>query len=188
MKTFNSVKTCVAATALFGTVLLTACQPQSESSSQAPAGTQPAALTAAQASSICSTLAVARNTPDFNTLALVVSENVVSRDPFSPTPMTSLEQMKQFILGQQASFPDFTVRYDQISVSGDQIFAQWTASGTQSGTFFDLAPTGKRVTLSGLAVMKVVDGKVTEQTNYFDLLSVARQLGATLTLPAAQGS
>ena len=184
----NPLQSCVAAAAVLGTVLLAACQPQTETQSQAPAGSMPALLTQAQATSICSTLAVARNTPDFNTMALVVAENVLSSDPFSPTPMTSLEQLKQFILGQQSSFPDFTVRYDQVSVSGDQIFAQWTASGTQSGTFFGLAPTGKRVTLSGLAVMKVADGKVTEQTNYFDLLTVARQLGATLTLPAAQES
>ncbi len=180
MKTLNSLKFHAVAATLLGAVLFSACQPQTDTQTQAPAASTPAALTQAQAVSICSTLAVARNTPDFNSMALVLAENVVSNDPFSPTPMTSLEQLKQFILGQQASFPDFTVRYDDIAVSGDRIFAQWTASGTHNGSFFDLAPTGKRVTLSGIAVMTVADGKVTMQTNYFDLLTVARQLGARL--------
>lgn len=177
MKTLRSLKLIGITAAVLATVLVTACQPKTESSST---GTAPAALTMTQASTICSTLAVARNTPDFNALALVFDSNVVSRDPFSPTPVTSLEQYKQFTLGLQAAFPDFTVRYDDIAVSGDRIFAQWTASGSQAGTFYTLPPTGKRVTVTGMSVMKVKDGKVIEHQNFLDLLTIANQLGARL--------
>ena len=180
MKTLNSLKFLGFTAAVLGTVLVTACQPKTESPSSTSADTAPPALTMAQASTICSTLAVARNTPDFNALALVFDSNVVSKDPFSPTPVTSLEQYKQFTLGLQAAFPDFTVRYDDIAVSGDRIFAQWTASGTQGGTFYTLPPTGKRVTVSGMSVMKVREGKVVEHQNFLDLLTIANQLGAHL--------
>jgi len=159
---------------------LAACQTQSQPSA-VPAG----GVTQAQAQAICSTLAVARNTPDYNILGTVLSDNVQTQDPFSPTPMASLEQLKQFFLGTQSAFPDFSMRYDDVWVSGNRIIAHWTATGTHQGFWFDIEATGKNVTISGLSVMKVESGKVTEQANYFDLLGVARQLGARLTIPAA---
>lgn len=179
---FRRVGSCFVATAALGVLALAACQPQVES--QAPS----AALTQAQAESICSTLAVARNTPDFTSLANALSGNVVSHDPFSSVPMTSLESYKQFILGTQAAFPDFSMRYNDIRVAGDRIYAHWTAAGTHNGTWYDLPPTGKNVTIAGIAVFKVEAGKVTEQASFFDLLSVARQLGAGLAMPVAQGT
>jgi steroid delta-isomerase-like uncharacterized protein len=163
---------------MLGAFALAACQPQAQVPSATPAG----GVSQAEAATICSTLAVARNTPDFNSLDAVLSPTVTSRDPFSATPMTSLEQLKQFYLGTQAAFPDFSMRYDDIWVSGDRVMAHWTATGTNRGAFFDLEPTGKNVTISGVSVMKVEAGKVTEQANYFDLLSVARQLGAHLAV------
>lgn len=158
---------------------LAACQTQSEPSAVPVGG-----VTQAQAQAICSTLAVARNTPDFNILGNVLSNDVQTDDPFSTTPMTSLEQLKQFYLGTQSAFPDFSMRYDDVWVSGNRIIAHWTATGTHQGFWFDIDATGKNVTIAGLSVMKVESGKVTEQANYFDLLGVARQLGARLTLAA----
>jgi steroid delta-isomerase-like uncharacterized protein len=163
-----------------GALVLAACQPQIQ-----PAAVTASGVTMAEAQSICSTLAVARNTPDFNILDAVLSPSVVTSDPFSNSPMTSLDQLKQFFLGTQSSFPDFSMRYDDIWVSGDRVIAHWTATGTQNGMFFDIEATGKNVTISGISVMKVESGKVTEQSSYFDLLSIARQLGARLTLAEA---
>jgi predicted ester cyclase len=156
--------------------VLAACQPQNQ-----PAAVAAGEVTQAQAQAICSTLAVARNTPDFNMLDQVFDANVTTSDPFSALPMMSLEQLKQFYLGTQSAFPDYSMRFDAIWVAGDHLVAHWTAAGTNKGTFFDIEPTGKNVTISGVLVAKVSGGKITEQANYFDLLSVARQLGAHLS-------
>ena len=167
----------LAAGAALCALALAACQTQSQ-----PSAVQAGGVTQVQAQAICSTLAVARNTPDFNMLGNVLSDDVQTQDPFSSTPMTSLEQLKQFFLGTQSAFPDFSMRYDDVWVSGNRIIAHWTATGTHQGLWFDIEATGNNVTISGLSVMKVESGKVTEQASYFDLLSVARQLGARLTL------
>lgn len=179
------IASCILATVILGALFLAACKPAAEPA--APAATS-AGLTQVQAEAICSTLAVARNMPDFNSLANALAENVVSNDPFSTVPMKSLEEYKQFILGTHAAFPDFSIRYNDIRVSGDRIYAHWTAAGTHKGTWYDLSPTGKNVTISGIAVLTVDGGKVTEQSNFFDLLAVARQLGATLAMPGAAGT
>ena len=180
MKTARTLGSYLVPAALLGALVLAACQPQ------APSQTTASGVSQAEASAICSTLAVARNTPDFNKLDAVMAPGLLSFDPFSTTPMTSLDQLKQFYLGTQAAFPDFSMRFDDIWVSGDRVFARWTATATHQGLWFELPATGKNVTISGLTVMKVEAGKVTEQVNYFDLLGIARQLGARLTTASEQ--
>jgi steroid delta-isomerase-like uncharacterized protein len=140
-------------------------------------------VTMARAQAICSTLAVARNTPDYNLLDQIMTTDVATTDPFGSAPMTSLDQLKQFYLGTQSGFPDFSIRHDKIWLDGDDIIAHWTVSATHQGQWYGMDGTGKNVTISGISVMTVTDGKVTEQSSYFDLLSVAKQIGARLQLP-----
>jgi steroid delta-isomerase-like uncharacterized protein len=150
---------------------------------------QPAAVsgvTMAEAQAICSTLAVARNTPDFNLLDQVLTADVVTEDPFGNAPMTSLDQLKQFYLGTQSGFPAFSMSHDKIWLDGDDIIMHWTVSATHGGQWYGIAGTGKNVTISGISVLTVTNGKVSKQSSYFDLLSVANQIGARLHLPEGE--
>lgn len=172
------MKSILAISVLAALALVSACQMQ-----------QPVAesgVTMAEAQAICSTLAVARNTPDFNILDQVMTTDVVSEDPFGTAPMTSLDQLKQFYLGTQSGFPDFSMRHDKIWLDGDDIIAHWTVSATHGGQWYGMAGTGKNVTISGISVMTVRDGKVAKQSSYFDLLSVAKQIGARVQLPESE--
>jgi len=51
-------------------------------------------------------------------------------------------------------------------------------AGTQTGPFFGMPPTGKRVTVSANILMRVADGKVHELVGVFDEAGLLRQLGA----------
>ena len=61
---------------------------------------------------------------------------------------------------------------------GDLVAARWTASGTHSGDWGDVAPTGKHVTFSGVNIFRFGDnGKVIEIWNHRDDLGLREQLG-----------
>ena len=169
-------KSILAILVLVALALVSACQMQQQPVAES-------GVTMARAQAICSTLAVARNTPDFNLLDQIMATDVVTTDPFGSVPMTSLDQLKQFYLGTQSGFPDYSMRHDKIWLDGDDIIAHWTASATHKGTWFDMPATGNNVTISGISVMTVKDGKVTEHASYFDLLAVAKQIGLRLHLP-----
>jgi predicted ester cyclase len=66
---------------------------------------------------------------------------------------------------------------DQIA-EGDKVVTRYTVSGTHQGEFFGVAPTGKRITMSGIMVDRLEDGKMVEEWPEYDLLGVMRQLGA----------
>ena len=53
-----------------------------------------------------------------------------------------------------------------------------TMRGTHRGDFFGLPATGREVTLTGVHIMRVADGKIVEHWGSNDDLGLMRQLGA----------
>src|SRR5918992_2570040 len=76
-----------------------------------------------------------------------------------------------------AAYPDFAVEVQSIVAEGERAAVHWTASGTQLGTLWTLAPTGARVHFEGIDLLVVRDGAVVRNDAVADTLSIARQLG-----------
>ena len=56
--------------------------------------------------------------------------------------------------------------------------ARWTVRATHEGPLFGIAATGRRVTVTGIDIARVVDGKAVEHWRIFDQLGMLQQLGA----------
>jgi steroid delta-isomerase-like uncharacterized protein len=93
------------------------------------------------------------------------------------------EGIVQFYDALRRAFSDlhFTVE-DQIA-AGDRVVIRWTASGTHTGEFQGIPPTGKTVRISGIDIDRVVDGKVVECWPEVNELGLLQQLGV---LPAPE--
>ena len=76
-----------------------------------------------------------------------------------------------------AAYPDFAVEVQSIVAEGERAAVHWTASGTQLGTLWTLAPTGARVHFEGIDLLVVRDGAIVRNDAVADTLSIARQLG-----------
>jgi len=87
------------------------------------------------------------------------------------------EPFRKFFTTAMAAFPDFRVTVqDQIS-ERDKVVTRYVMSGTHRGEFMGIAPTGKQITLSGLCLDRIVKGKIVEEWDEWDCLSMMRQLG-----------
>jgi steroid delta-isomerase-like uncharacterized protein len=88
------------------------------------------------------------------------------------------------------AFPDLHWRVDLVLGERDLVAARWTASGTQTGSWGDLAPTGRWAEFSGVNIFRFgEDGKVAEIWNHRDDLGLMEQLGAGVFAgPAADQS
>lgn len=79
------------------------------------------------------------------------------------------------------AFPDLDWRIDLILSEDDLVAARWTASGTHSGRWGEVEPTGKRARFSGVNIFRFdSDGKVCEIWNHRDDLGLMEQLGAAV--------
>ncbi len=87
------------------------------------------------------------------------------------------EGHKQILAAFRSAFPDLSVTTDDIIAEGDKVVSRWTARGTHEGELMGIAPTGKEVTITGIDVLRIAEGKVVERWAEYDALGMMQQLG-----------
>jgi steroid delta-isomerase-like uncharacterized protein len=85
---------------------------------------------------------------------------------------------KQVVAMYAKSFPDLKHTVDELIAEGDSVAARWTVNGTHRGEFQGIPASGKQVTLSGVTLHHVKDGKIRETWLSFDSMDLLQQLGA----------
>jgi steroid delta-isomerase-like uncharacterized protein len=95
----------------------------------------------------------------------------------NPEKDLTLDGFKQMIAGLFVAFPDlhFTIN-DQFS-SGHKFSTRWTATGTNTGPFGEMAPTGKTIEIEGLIIDHLKNGKVAKRWEIWDQMAMIQQLG-----------
>ena len=83
------------------------------------------------------------------------------------------EEFIAFVTDARARFPNWNETVEQIVAEGDLVVTRFTSRGT-----FEGEPShGKDVTMTEIAVHRVVDGKIVEQWTVADILGMRQQLG-----------
>ena len=57
------------------------------------------------------------------------------------------------------------------------LFRSWTGTGTHDGELSGIAPTGNRVTLPGMEIVRISEGKLVEGWEGYDSMNLMQQLG-----------
>ena len=92
-------------------------------------------------------------------------------------PRRGHEGIRGMVERAHAAFPDYHEEIREIIAEGDVVVVRLTITGTQSGQWGALAPTGKRVSFEEVAILEIRDGKVVSQRGVADNLTALRQLG-----------
>jgi steroid delta-isomerase-like uncharacterized protein len=88
-----------------------------------------------------------------------------------------VEGVKRFFTMFRDAFPDVEVEIDEMVVEGDRVAAATTFTGTHQGELMGVAPTGRRVSVTGIDIVRVADGKIVEHRGLTDIVGLMRQLG-----------
>ena len=86
------------------------------------------------------------------------------------------------------SFPDLHFTIEDAVAEDERIAFRWIARGTHQGDFAGIAPTGKPITVTGITILRIVEGKIIDDRNETNNHTLTEQLviGA-VTLPAEVG-
>lgn len=96
--------------------------------------------------------------------------------PGVPAPMDRAG-WAQLTQAFQMGFPNQDTTVNELLADGDKVAARFTFRGTQSGEFQQIPPTGKAVTMTGMAFWRLAGGKIAEHWVETDALGMLQQLG-----------
>jgi predicted ester cyclase len=91
------------------------------------------------------------------------------------------QAFRQGIEEFRKSFPDLHVTFEAEYADGDYVFHRGYVSGTHTGEFQGIPPTGRQIKIKTLDIWHVVNGKAVENWVQMDLLGLMQQIGAVPT-------
>ena len=86
------------------------------------------------------------------------------------------EGVMHFFAVIAAGFPDVEVTIDELFTAGDRVAVATTFTGTHEGELMGLAPTGRRVAVTGIDLLRIADGRIVEHRGLTDTVGLMRQL------------
>ena len=107
----------------------------------------------------------------------IIAADVVMYHPSSPAPITGFEAVKGFLSAFRAGFPDFQMNVDDAFGTEEKAAVRWRMEGTHTADLFGIPPTGKRVSVKGISVVRVAGHMIAEDWVAEDSLGLMQQLG-----------
>ncbi len=112
----------------------------------------------------------------------IYASDFVDHDLVLPREMHGPEEMKEYVGMYRSAFPDLKVTLEDQVAEGDKVVNRWTAQGTHLGEYMGISPTGKEVRFAGMHISRIdQEGKIAENWEVYDLMSLMRQIGAVPT-------
>jgi steroid delta-isomerase-like uncharacterized protein len=108
----------------------------------------------------------------------LIASDYVGHDPASPEPIRGPAGVKAFISTYRSAFPDARITVEEQLAEGELVATRWTGRGTHEQELMGIEPTGKEVTVSGLTISHLAEGKIIEEWQNWDTFGMLQQLGA----------
>lgn len=78
----------------------------------------------------------------------------------------------------RTDFPDMRETVEELISDGDKVVGRFLMGGTHRGEFMGVASTGRSVTMGGIDIVRIGDGKITEFWYAEQMSELLQRLGA----------
>ncbi len=107
----------------------------------------------------------------------VVAPDAVDHNPV-PGQAPGRDGIKKAFAEGRDAFPDMRMSVQDMVAEGDKVACRIVTRMTHRADFQGIPATGKQVTMSGIDILRFVNGKIAERWGEFDNLGMMQQLGA----------
>ncbi|MEO8765405.1 MAG: ester cyclase [Ginsengibacter sp.] len=95
----------------------------------------------------------------------------------SPSDIVGIDSAKAYYANYLTGFSNITFTIKEVFGQGNKLVKHWNFKGTHTGVFFGIPATGKPVSLDGVTLVRMENGKIAEERDFFDNLDFMQQLG-----------
>ncbi|MFB6298475.1 MAG: ester cyclase [Salinirussus sp.] len=114
------------------------------------------------------------NDRDRDAFAEYLAEDVVEHGIHRE--LRGIDEILEFLQQHFEIFPDYAGTTEAMIAEGDTVAVRYTVSGTHTGEYRDIKPTGHTVEWSGLAVYRIEDDEIAEIWIEEDRIGLLEQL------------
>lgn len=114
----------------------------------------------------------------------IVHEDLVEHEETPGMPTRGREAPRAFVKMFHDGFSDISVTIDEMVEEGDMLAVRSTFSGTHTGEFMGMAPTGNRMEVAVFDMVRIQDGQAIEHWGLMDAVTMMQQLGVMPGPPA----
>lgn len=88
-----------------------------------------------------------------------------------------IDGVKRFFAMLHDAVPDVGVDIDELVAEGDKVAVATTMTGTHLAELLGHPPSGRKVSVTGIDIVRIADGKIVEHRGLTDMVGLLRQLG-----------
>jgi steroid delta-isomerase-like uncharacterized protein len=126
--------------------------------------------------SLTDELSKAWNTHDIKRIVSFYAQDYEGIDVVNATPQTGLQAIYSYVEVYLNAFPDLLFETQDRLIQGNRVAVVWKAQGTHRGVLMNIPPTHRAVTVQGISVMTIVDGKIKRARNVWDMAALLRDI------------
>lgn len=125
---------------------------------------------------VAAQLVCAWNEHNVEALSVLYASDYEGEDVASATPNRGWQGISAAVARYLDAFPDLQFSAETV-VEGNRAALVWQATGTHSGVFMHIPPTGRKVSVRGTAFLTIEGGKITRGVHVWDVAGLLRALG-----------
>jgi predicted ester cyclase len=108
----------------------------------------------------------------------LLAPDYVSHAPGDPEPSRGPEAIKDIVRAYHSAFPDINFTVEKQVAEGGHDGYPLNRPRHPSGEFMGVAPSGRRIEVSGMSMDRISGGRIVENWNNWEALELMRQIGA----------
>ena len=106
----------------------------------------------------------------------LIAQDYVSHYPAGYELGGGPEDVRQIVSSVRRAFPDVHFTVEDLIAEGEKVVCRWTFQGVQEEDFMGIPASGRKATVMGIAIYRVVNKQIVEAWFTWDALGLMRQL------------
>jgi steroid delta-isomerase-like uncharacterized protein len=107
----------------------------------------------------------------------IVYEDVPTVDNGWGPVESGKDEMREALVEGYTAMPDMAFEFGSVRSVKDGMVVEWTMTGTHTGDWPGLPATGRSIEVRGISVIRLEEGRIVGNRDYYDMFLFLSQLG-----------